>query len=193
MFATKLDTNTSLTLVLILGCAWGCAAAPARSPAGAVARSSEGTGGGDLVGRPLPELSLPMLTGGEPLALRSLRGQVVLLDLWASWCAPCREEMPLLDDLARRLEAKGVRVVAVSVDEDRSAALEFLHIQPSWQLRVAHDANQDAASALHPPKMPTSYVIDRAGTLRHVHAGFERGDATRIESELVALAEQPSP
>lgn len=59
--------------------------------------------------------------------------------------------------------------------------------------RVAHDTNQEAARVLHPPKMPTSYLIDRAGNLRHVHAGFERADASRIESELLALAEQPSP
>jgi thiol-disulfide isomerase/thioredoxin len=130
------------------------------------------------------------ISTGAPLPLRSLEGQVVLLDVWASWCAPCREELPMLDDLARRLDAKGIRVVAVSIDEDRTAALEFLRIREGWQLRVAHDPNQDVPRALRPPKMPTSYVIDRGGRLRHVHAGFERADAATIEGELLALAAQ---
>jgi thiol-disulfide isomerase/thioredoxin len=144
-----------------------------------------GGGAGPAPDQPMPELTLRPLRG-SPIRLASLKGKVVLLDLWASWCPPCREELPLLDDLAQRLRGEGVEIIAVSVDEDRAAADEFLRLRPRWHLTLVHDPS--VAEALNPPTMPSSYVIDTRGRLHEVNAGFESGDIHRIEARLRALA-----
>ena len=128
---------------------------------------------------------------GRDIRVRDLRGTVVLLDIWASWCAPCKEEMPLLDDMARRLRGEDVEIVAVSIDEDRGAAEEFLRTKKTWALTLAHDPQGRVPDRLKPAKMPTSYVIDARGVLRQVTAGFERGDIARLEARLRALAQTP--
>lgn len=140
------------------------------------------------VGQPLPELTLKKWSGGV-LRTRDLRGKVVLLDLWASWCEPCKEEMPLLDDMAVRLRGRGVEIVAVSIDEDRAAAEEFLRARRArWTLTLAHDPAGEVPERLQPPKMPTSYIVDARGVVRFVNAGFRRGDAATLEAKLLELA-----
>jgi thiol-disulfide isomerase/thioredoxin len=139
--------------------------------------------------RPLP-LVLDPLTGSAPVDLTKLKGKVVLLDIWASWCAPCKEELPVLDDMARRLRPRGIEIVAVSIDEDRASAQAFLGGR-SWSLILAHDPAGQVPELLQPPKMPTSYLIDAAGMLRYVSAGYERGDVPLIEARLLELAARP--
>jgi len=144
------------------------------------------------VGRPVPDLELTALgTSKAPVRLSSFKGKVILLDVWASWCAPCKEELPMLDDMAVRLRSKGVEVVGVSIDENRSDAEQFLRTRPHWTLRLAHDPDGKLPARLEPPKMPTSYIVDRRGVIREVNAGFERADAQRIEAHLLALASSP--
>jgi cytochrome c biogenesis protein CcmG, thiol:disulfide interchange protein DsbE len=149
-------------------------------------------GGGDSavkgVGEPMPDLTVQGFWDRKEMRLSQLRGKVVLLDIWASWCVPCKDEMPTLDEIARRLQGKGVEVVAVSIDEDRVAAEQFLKKRKRWSLTVAHDPSGAIPDRLQPSKMPTSYVIDRAGILRHINAGFEPADAARIEAQLSELA-----
>jgi thiol-disulfide isomerase/thioredoxin len=111
---------------------------------------------------------------------------VVLLDVWASWCPPCREELPLLDDLSRRMRGQGVEIIAVSVDEDRAAANELISMRPRWHLTMVHDPS--VAERLNPPTMPSSYLIDARGRLQQVNAGYEPGDIERIEARLRSLA-----
>jgi thiol-disulfide isomerase/thioredoxin len=147
-------------------------------------------GGPAAVGSPVPEVKI---TGfdGRAFDRGALAGQVVLLDLWASWCAPCKEELPLLDSMAARLRAKGVTILAVSIDENRDDALGFLKSKGRWALSLAHDPEGRLAERLKPSRMPTSYIIDRAGIIRAVNAGFEREDVARIEARLTQLASQP--
>jgi thiol-disulfide isomerase/thioredoxin len=128
------------------------------------------------------------LRGGEAVKLSALRGKVVLLDFWASWCVPCQEELPLLDDMAGRMADKGVEFVGVSIDEEKADAEHFLERKKSWTLKLAHDPEQAGAKLFNPPKMPTSYVIDRQGVVRHMNAGFERGDVEKVEAQLNAAA-----
>jgi cytochrome c biogenesis protein CcmG/thiol:disulfide interchange protein DsbE len=143
---------------------------------------------GSVVGREVPELRLAPLNGGNGVRLTELRGKVVLLDVWASWCAPCKEELPMLDDMVGRLRSKGIEVVAVSIDENRQDAEEFLRSRPSWSIRFAHDPEGNVSGNLQPPKMPSSFLIDREGVIRGINAGFTRDDAERIEERLVELA-----
>jgi thiol-disulfide isomerase/thioredoxin len=160
-----------LTLTAALGCATLGGGGSGRTPE---------------TDQPMPELTLRRMHGRGEIHLASLKGKVVLLDLWASWCAPCREELPLLDDLAQRLRGQDIEIIAVSVDEDPAAADELVRLRSRWHLTLAHDPR--AADVLNPPAMPSSYVIDARGRLHEINAGFERGDIQRIERRLRELA-----
>ncbi len=138
------------------------------------------------VGAHAPDFTLRDTTGQEA-TLSSYAGKVVVMSFWATWCAPCKEELPLLDRLAGRLESKGVEIVAISIDEEKAAAQEFLRGR-RWNLTLAHDPTGQVPNALQPPKMPTSYIVDAHGVVRHVNAGFERGDIERMEARLLELA-----
>jgi cytochrome c biogenesis protein CcmG/thiol:disulfide interchange protein DsbE len=143
--------------------------------------------GGQGVGRPAPEIVVDRLNG-HSLALSSLRGKVVLLDVWASWCGPCKQELPMLDAIAGRLHKRGVEVLAVSVDQERENVDKFLGARSRWNLTIAHDPKGAIADTFQPEKMPTSYVIDRAGIVRYVNSGFEAADAKELERRLTELA-----
>ena len=176
--------SASLVVALLALAAIGVAAC-ATSGGGAGSRAAGS--GSDGVGRPAPDIVVERLNG-KSLALSSLRGKVVLLDVWASWCGPCLKELPMLDAIARRLHGRGVEVLAVSVDQERANVLKFLESQSHWSLTVAHDPRGVIADTLQPDKMPTSYVIDRRGVIRYVNGGFEPSDAAVIERRLDELA-----
>lgn len=146
------------------------------------------TVGSVVVGQPIPDLSLRAVGGGGNTSLAALRGQVVLLDVWASWCEPCKVELPMLDDIAHRMAAKNVLVAAVSIDQDAENMRQFMSTRKRWSLKFFHDPAGAVAERLAPPKMPTSYVIDQQGIVRLVNTGFERADAKRIERRLAELA-----
>jgi thiol-disulfide isomerase/thioredoxin len=166
-----------MVIVALSGCATAGGAGPSES--------------GGAVGSPAPPMKVTDFDG-RALDPRVLAGRVILLDIWASWCAPCKEELPLLDSMATRLRSKGVTILAVSIDESRDDALAFLKSRGSeWSLSLAHDPEGRLAERLKPPRMPTSYIIDRAGIIRHVNAGFEREDAAKIEARLTQLAAHP--
>lgn len=141
------------------------------------------------VDQPMPDVELRDLSGATT-RLSAFRGKVVLLDLWATWCAPCKQEMPVLQDIAARLGPEGVEILAVSLDQERENIERFLGPRERWRLRVYHDPTGDIAQALEPPVMPTSYVVDRRGVLRRVNLGFTPDDAAHIEELLRELARQ---
>jgi thiol-disulfide isomerase/thioredoxin len=149
-----------------------------------------GETGGHAIGEAMPDLTLDDFYKRNEIKLSTRKGKVVLLDIWASWCVPCKDEMPALDDLARRLRGSGVEVIAVSIDEDRGAAEQFLKKRKKWNLTLAHDPNGAIPDRLQLKTMPTSYLIDRKGVLRHVNAGYNPGDEARLEAQLRALAQE---
>ncbi|HEX2660414.1 MAG TPA: TlpA disulfide reductase family protein [Polyangia bacterium] len=165
----------------------GLAVALASSACATGGAAGRGEARGPGVGRPAPEIVVDRLDG-KNLALSSLHGKVVLLDVWASWCGPCKQELPMLDAIAARLHKRGVEVLAVSVDQDRENVDKFLGARPKWNLTIAHDPKGAIADTFQPEKMPTSYVIDRAGIVRYVNSGFEPADAKDIEQHLIELA-----
>jgi thiol-disulfide isomerase/thioredoxin len=158
----------------------------------ACATASGGGGGGgesssNQVGAPLPKLEVDTLSG-KRIDVGSYKGKVLLLDVWASWCGPCKEELPMLDAMAKRLKSKGIEILAVSVDQERANVDKFLRSHGRWSLTVAHDPAGVIAERLSPEKMPTSYVIDRSGIVRYVNAGFVPDDAATIERRLLEVA-----
>jgi len=141
------------------------------------------------VGDTFPELSQFGLVGELP---RDLKGKVVLVDFWASWCAPCKVSFPALNDLAARFGPRGLVVVGINVDESKSAMQEFLRGTPA-RFPVMHDAQQKLVQRVDVAAMPTSFLIDASGKVRFIHNGFH-GDKTREEyvREIEGLVSQAS-
>jgi thiol-disulfide isomerase/thioredoxin len=178
--------------VLCAALSFGASACATSAAEGPVSPAKKVAGSPVSVGEPIPNISVRAVNGGGTIDLGSMKGKVVLLDIWASWCAPCREEMPLLDDMAARLKDRGIEFVAVSIDEEKAAARAFLSARPKWTLTVAHDPQGKIPDLFQPPKMPTSYLIDSHGVLRYVNAGFDRADVKKIEDRLLTLAGERS-
>jgi thiol-disulfide isomerase/thioredoxin len=132
--------------------------------------------------RPLaPVFSLPTETG--TVALDSLRGSVVLLDFWASWCGPCQKSFPWLGSMQARYGAKGLRIVAVNLDKSRGSALEFLEKHPA-SFTVAFDPSGKTARAFRVAGMPTSVLIGPDGGILYTHPGFDPDRTGDLESRL---------
>jgi thiol-disulfide isomerase/thioredoxin len=163
----------------------GCLALSACATAGGTEGGSPAAG--NLVGQPAPELTVEKMSG-KSVTVSSYRGQVLLLDVWASWCGPCKQELPMLDEIASRLRSKGVEILAVSIDQERANVVKFLGARSRWSLTIAHDPKGEIADRLQPEKMPTSYIIDRQGIIRYVNYGFVPSDARAIEGRLADLA-----
>jgi thiol-disulfide isomerase/thioredoxin len=175
-----MDQGRALPLAVALLALVGCVTTGGQA-------GGEGGGGSSQIGAPAPAIRVESMSG-KALALDDYRGKVVLLDVWASWCAPCKQELPMLDDMAKRLRGDGIEVLAVSVDQERANVVKFLKARPRWSLTIAHDPKGQIADRLAPDKMPTSYVIDREGIVRYVNSGFEPSDAAVIERRLVEVA-----
>ena len=126
----------------------------------------------DLVGQPLPSLTAARLEGTLP----DLKGKVVLLDFWASWCAPCKASFPAMADLQRRFADRGLVILAVSVDDKAKAYGDFIERQKPGFATV-RDAGHSLVATMQAPTMPTSYLVDRHGVVRFRHEGFH-GSAT---------------
>lgn len=106
---------------------------------------------------------------GDQFELASLRGQLVVIDFWASWCEPCRRELPELSNLARRY-AGTVTFVGINEDDALEDANAFLSTQ-TLAFETIHDADKSIAEAWKPAKMPTLFVVDQNGTVVEVIAG----------------------
>lgn len=123
---------------------------------------------------------------GDTLKLSQLRGKVVLLDFWASWCEPCKRELPILAKMAPRLKQKGVEIVAVNIDEKQDNAVAFMK-EHGLNLTVVYDKDHKIVGDYEPPKMPTSFIVDRAGVIRAINPGFDSGDEAKIEKQLTSI------
>jgi thiol-disulfide isomerase/thioredoxin len=125
-----------------------------------------------------------------PLDLNEFRGRVIYLDFWASWCKPCRQSFPWMDELQRKYRNRGLLVVAVNVDQDRGQADQFLNrFGPSF--RILFDPSGELAEKFKVPGMPSSFLIDRRGVVRERHVGFLPENEESIDSEVQELiAEQ---
>ncbi len=132
-----------------------------------------------------PEIGLRDIAG-RPVRMASLRNKVVLVDFFASWCRPCREEMPVLERLHDEYGRRGLVIVAVNIDTNRANMDRFLRQVPV-SFRVVHDPQHQVADRYDPPAMPSSYLIDKRGVVRHVHSGFRASDAAALEREIQAL------
>jgi thiol-disulfide isomerase/thioredoxin len=145
-----------------------------------------------LLGRPAPDFRLPLINGegaeeGDLLRMSDLRGQVVVLDFWATWCPPCRASIPVLARVATAVETRGVRVLGVDVESLPPAVAGAAHRRLGATFPSVQDAARQVAAAYHVDVLPTLVVIDRAGIVRGVLVGDLPED--RILREILRVSE----
>jgi peroxiredoxin len=137
------------------------------------------------VGRMAPDVSLALAKGGQ-ISLSQLRGQIVLLNFWSSWCGPCREEFPVLDTLYRAHHEHGLVLIGVDIDAYPEDAVPFLKKHPV-AFPIAGDAAGAVSSRFSLDSMPMSVLIDRRGTIRWIHRGFNADDDREYAAQVDAL------
>lgn len=121
--------------------------------------------------------------------LQNFRGKIVYLDFWASWCAPCRQSFPWMDDILAKYQAQGFEVLAVNLDSSKDDAEEFLLDNPVDFL-VAFDPDGGTPEAYGVKGMPSSFLIDRNGEIVSSHIGFNSSYKQEFEQTLKQLLEQ---
>ena len=143
-------------------------------------------------GGTLPSLELSRLDDANAkLSLASLRGRVVYVDFWASWCVPCRLSMPALEGFYRERRGQGFVVVGVNKDMSSEDAKRFLAKVPV-SFPLVSDAGDAAARGFDVKAMPSGYLVDRKGIVRKVHRGFTSETAGELAREIDALMKEPS-
>jgi len=140
---------------------------------GAALLRGSGNDGGPLVGKPAPDFELETLSGGT-VRLSKLRGRPVVVNFWASWCVPCREEAPILRDLAEQQSAAGLAVVGILFQDQAQKARAF---QEEYALAFPSllDPGSNTAIDFGLSGVPETFLIDRDGVVRaHIRGGITR-------------------
>ncbi len=142
------------------------------------------------VGEIAPEFSLPAASG-ETRNLTSFRNRVVFLNFWASWCEPCKKELPELEKLYRKYEARGLDVVGINIDMSENNAREYIdRFQLSFPVML--DPKGGVIREYRGKAMPVSYLIDRQGVIQQVFFGYAESRLPKMEKSIVALIERKS-
>ena len=124
---------------------------------------------------------------GRRLKLRKYRGKLVVVTFGASWCKPCKKELPAWDKLARKYKRKGVVFIAVNIDKDVKKGKAFMKAAKLEAMIAAYEPSGGTVESYDPPTMPTTYVVDTRGLVRHRHAGYRSGDAKKLTATLDKL------
>ena len=163
----------SRTVVMLLALVAACAGSSPAVRAPALAGRRAEVAAPDLSGREVDVLAAPA------------RARIV--DFWASWCAPCREQLPVLDRLARTYGPRGLAVYAVAFDEDRAQVQAFLEGTPVSFPVLWDKGGARLSGRFEVTRLPTTVVVDADGTIRAVHLGFDAAEGARIEDEVRRL------
>ena len=138
-------------------------------------------------GEAAPPFALPD-GGGTTVSLDKLKGRVVYVDFWASWCAPCRRSFPWMAEMQQKYGPQGLTVVAINVDKKREDAAKFLAVTPG-AFTIVYDPVGTVPSAYDVKGMPTSYIVDRSGKVVSVDAGFRDDTKAAAEARIKAALE----
>jgi len=126
--------------------------------------------------------------GGKAIDLSQYRGQVVMINFWATWCGPCRQEMPLLEDIYKKYKPMGFTMLGVNVEPDSKAAEAWLAKQKPVSFPIAFDTESKVSKMYKVAGMPSTVFVDRKGNIRIMHKGYKPGDEniylTQIRSML---------
>lgn len=115
--------------------------------------------------------------------LSSFRGQVIYLDFWASWCGPCRQTFPFMNNMQKKYGDKGLKIIAVTIDTDLNKASAFLKENPA-NFSIVYDPDKKISRDYNQSVIPTSYLINRQGYIVFKHMGFRAGDEKSLEAKI---------
>lgn len=135
-----------------------------------------------------PTFALPSRSG-DTVALDKLRGQVVMINFWASWCGPCRTEMPLLDQMYKRYSSLGFTLLGVNVESDTKDAEKWL-AQTPVSFPVLFDKENKVSKLYEVNAMPSTVFIDRKGNVRYLHRGYKNGDESEYLNQIRTLLKE---
>jgi thiol-disulfide isomerase/thioredoxin len=151
--------NKMLGLILIGAAAAGIASAASVAPLAS--------------GTPAPAFQLGS-ADGRAVDLAGLKGKVVMINFWASWCGPCRKEMPILEQLNKQYRGKGLTLIGVNVEPDSKAAMNWLKETPV-SFPILFDTDSKVSKLYQVAGMPNTVILDRKGTVRYIHRGYQAG------------------
>ena len=171
-----------LLSIFIVGFAVACGETSGAGPDTNTAAS----GSHPLVGSPAPGFSLDTANGKGKFDLAKVKGKVVVVDFWATWCDPCKKSFPKLQDLYTKYNASGMELVGISEDEENSGISEFGNAHGA-KFPLAWDDGKSIAGQWQPKSMPSTFVVDRNGIVRFAHLGYHDGDEAEIEKEVKSL------
>lgn len=172
-------TTLGAAVLLLAALGSGCARETATRPDGPIHGS-----------QPLA-FALPLFPSGSLHDLASDRGSVVLLDVWATWCEPCRDSLPAYEQLLRTYGPRGLKVYAINVDEDPREVHKFVEAT-KLTLPILLDQNAAAAErTLQVRVMPSTYLLDRRGVVRFVHEGFSEDFLLKYPAQIEQLLQEP--
>lgn len=138
-----------------------------------------------MEGQVAPDFALKSTTG-ENLRLSEYRGDVVMINFWATWCGPCRQEMPLLDELYGRYHRVGFNLLGVNIDDDTERALRMVE-ELDLHFPVVFDTRKEVSRLYNVEAMPATILVDREGNIRHVHHGYKPGYEDKYLDQIRAL------
>ena len=134
---------------------------------------------------PAPDFALKSHSG-DNLRLSEFRGEVVMINFWASWCGPCRQEMPLLDELYTQYQPLGFTILGVNVEEDPSKANQLLKESPV-NFPILYDNKSEVSKLYKVVAMPSTVLVDRDGNVRYLHQGYKPGYEESYQQQVRAL------
>jgi peroxiredoxin len=139
---------------------------------------------GELSG-PAPNFSLQS-RAGETVSLSDLRGDVVMINFWATWCGPCRQEMPHLEALHQRYHDLGFTLLGVNVEENSRLSDKFLEETPVT-FQILFDPENTVSNLYNVVAMPSTVLVDREGNMRYIHHGYKPGYENDYQSQIRAM------
>jgi len=156
--------------------------------AGALLAASAAVPAADTASGPAPDFTLGS-RAGKPLSLADYKGKVVMLNFWASWCVPCKQEMPLLDTIYKKYGKMGFTLIGVNVEPDSKAANAVLEKIPV-SFPVVYDTDSKVSQLYQVSGMPSTVIIDRKGQMRMLHRGYKPGDENEYLDSIRALMKE---
>lgn len=140
---------------------------------------------GSEVGSKAPPISLDGITSKGKVTIAP--GKVTVVDFWATWCEPCKKSFPKLQALYVKYQASGLEIAAISVDDEKGGIAKFAKAHGDVKFPIGWDKGHKIADQWKPEKMPSTYIIDKAGVVRFVHQGYHDADEAEMDREIKSL------